>query len=57
VGFLATIFHEEAAHYARIGKMLGPEAYIADDGSVHEDVLCANVPELVAERLGLKMEG
>lgn len=32
-----------------IGEMLGPSAYISDDGSVQEDVLCAKVPELVAE--------
>jgi hypothetical protein len=31
-----------------IGKLLGPEAYISDDGSVQQDVLCAKVPEIVA---------
>ncbi len=30
-----------------IGKMLGPDAYISDDGSVQQDVLCAKVPSLV----------
>lgn len=35
-----------------IGEMLGDDAYIADDGSRSEDVLCAKVPELVASRLG-----
>jgi len=39
-----------------IGKMLGEESYISDDGSVQQDVLCAKVPELVAKRLGLKLE-
>lgn len=34
-----------------IGKMLGDEAYIADDGSRMEDVLCAKVPELVRRLL------
>lgn len=32
----------------KIGKMLGPEAYTSDDGSVQQDVLCAKVPDLVA---------
>ena len=40
----------------KIGKMLGKEAYISDDGSVQEDILCAKVPELVAAKLGLKLE-
>ena len=31
----------------RCGKAIGEEAYIADDGSRAEDVLCAKVPELV----------
>lgn len=35
----------------KIGEMLGPEAYVSDDGSVQQDVLCAKVPELVAARL------
>ena len=30
-----------------IGAMLGEEAFISDDGSVQQDVLCAKVPELV----------
>ena len=30
-----------------IGELLGPEAYISDDGSAQQDVLCAKVPELV----------
>ena len=37
-----------------IGKMLGPEAYISDDGSVQEDILCAKVPELVRELTALR---
>jgi hypothetical protein len=40
----------------QIGKMLGEEACISDDGSVQDDVLCAKVPELVAARLGLSLE-
>lgn len=35
-----------------IGKMLGDDAFISDDGSVQKDVLCAKVPELVRARLG-----
>lgn len=60
-------WYDTAAQFARnadyyrglvvqIGKMLGPEAYISDDGSVQDDVLCAKVPELVAAKLGLKLE-
>ena len=30
-----------------IGEMLGPDAFISDDGSIQQDVLCAKVPELV----------
>jgi hypothetical protein len=30
-----------------IGQMLGPSAYVSDDGSVQTSVLCAKVPELV----------
>lgn len=35
-----------------IGAMFGNVAYVSDDGSVQEDVLCAKVPELVRARLG-----
>jgi hypothetical protein len=35
----------------KIGEMLGREAYVSDDGSVQEDVLCAKVPALVRARL------
>ncbi len=35
-----------------VGRVLGPEAFTADDGSVQADVLCAKVPELVRRRLG-----
>lgn len=31
------------------GNAIGPKAYIADDGSVSDDCLCAKVPELVEE--------
>lgn len=55
-------WHDTAAQHCRneeyyrglvieIGKMLGPEVYVSDDGSVQHDVLCAKVPELVAARL------
>jgi hypothetical protein len=35
----------------RIGKAIGDQAYIAEDGSRSEDVLCAKVPELVEATL------
>lgn len=31
----------------QIGEMLGEDAYISDDGSRQQDVLCAKIPELV----------
>jgi len=31
------------------GKTIGDRAFIADDGSRSEDVLCAKIPEIVAE--------
>lgn len=31
----------------KCGKAIGDRAYIADDGSISEDVLCAKIPELV----------
>lgn len=34
-----------------IGKAIGQEARVADDGLVHDSVLCAKVPELVKKRL------
>lgn len=53
-------WEETAAQYARnadyyrdlvvqIGKHFGEKARTSDDGSVQDDVLCAKVPELVAE--------
>ena len=36
----------------QIGEMLGPEAYISDDGSLQRDVLCLKVPELVKKLVG-----
>jgi len=53
---------EEACRFSRnedyyrglvdqIGKILGREAYVADDGSVSQDILRDKVPELVAARL------
>jgi len=49
-------FHSRNEDYYRglvikIGEMLGPAAYVSDDGSVQQDVLCAKVPELVAAAL------
>jgi hypothetical protein len=35
----------------QIGEILGPEAYISDDGSVQQDVVRAKLPELVRRRL------
>lgn len=35
----------------RIGRAIGPEAHVADDGSVSEDVLRAKVPEIIEKRL------
>jgi hypothetical protein len=54
------MWKEEARQYAknaeyyrglviRCGKAIGKEAFIADDGTVSEDVLCAKVPEIVEE--------
>jgi hypothetical protein len=33
----------------RCGEAIGKKAYVADDGSISEDVLCAKVPELVED--------
>lgn len=52
--------HEQAIFYAKgldyyrgvlvtIGEAIGREAYIAEDGSVQQDVLIAKLPELVKE--------
>ena len=39
----------------RCGKAIGKEAYIADDGGVSDEVLCAKVPELVEHNVrGIK---
>lgn len=62
VGALVRNWYDTAAQHARneeyyrglvkeIGLMLGDEAFISDDGSVQDDVLCAKVPELVRTRL------
>ena len=34
-----------------VGKLLGKEAYTADDGNVYDEVLCAKVVELVKKSL------
>ena len=48
---LARSYANNADYYRRlvvqIGETLGPSAYVADDGSVTADVLCAKVPEIV----------
>ena len=31
----------------KCGEAIGDQAYIADDGSISDDVLCAKIPELV----------
>lgn len=31
----------------KCGNIIGDEAYISDDGSVQDEVLCAKIPELV----------
>jgi len=42
----------------RCGEAIGNRAYIADDGSKSEDVLCAKVPELVEKAFSvLRMAG
>lgn len=38
----------------KCGEAIGDDAYIADDGSVSEDVLCAKVPELVESIVTIK---
>lgn len=47
----AAQFSRNADYYrdlvVQIGEMFGSVAYISDDGSVQNDVLCAKVPELV----------
>lgn len=51
----AAMFSRNEEYYRglvnEIGEALGDEAYIADDGSRSQDVLCAKVPELVRARL------
>lgn len=62
VGRLVRNWYDTAAQFSRnadyyrgivqeIGAMLGDEAFISDDGSVQDSVLCAKVPELVRARL------
>lgn len=39
------------------GEIIGEEAYISDDGSVQDDVLCDKIPELIKnlyDRLDIK---
>lgn len=41
----------------QIGRLIGVDAFTADDGGVHDSVLCAKVPALVAKLLGKEAEG
>jgi hypothetical protein len=47
-------FHKNETYYrglvVSIGEKLGPDAYVSDDGSVQQDILCAKIPEMI-ERL------
>ncbi len=51
----AAFHHRNECYYrglvVQIGKMLGDAAYISDDDSRQQDVLCAKVPELVRAML------
>jgi hypothetical protein len=53
----AAMHHRNEEYYRglvdKIGEMLGPEAYTADDGTVLDSVLRSKVPELVAARLAV----
>lgn len=49
-------FHSRNEDYYRslvvkIGEMIGDAAYTDDAGDLHDSVLCAKVPELVAEMI------
>lgn len=48
---MAREYSDNADYYRRlvvqIGETCGRDAYVSDDGSVQQDVLCAKVPELV----------
>ena len=37
----------------KCGRIMGKKAYTCDDGSMSEDVLCAKIPELIAEGIML----
>ena len=37
----------------RCGEAIGKRAYIADDGGISEDVLCAKIPELVEKAFSI----
>ena len=44
-------YHRNTQYYrnllVKIGETIGSESYVADDGSISEDILCAKLPELV----------
>jgi hypothetical protein len=49
-------FARNAEYYRSLvvqcGEHIGHDAYVCDDGSVSNDVLCAKIPELVKELVG-----
>lgn len=52
----AAQFHRNEQFYRglleQIGEIIGEEAYIADDGSRSDEVLCLKLPELVKRLAG-----
>ena len=50
----AAQYHRNTDYYRsliiRCGESIGEEAYIADDGTKSEDVLCAKVPGIIAAK-------
>ena len=54
-------FHARNEEYYRgllqkCGELIGIEAFTADDGGVHDSVLCAKIPELVEQLVRNKMK-
>lgn len=53
---IAALNQRNADYYrsliVRCGLAIGKEAFTADDGITHRDVLCAKVPELVEKVVG-----
>ena len=48
----AAQYHKNSEYYrgllVQCGKSIGDRAYICDDGTRSEDVLCAKIPEIIA---------